>query len=301
MIGDVSGGKERQMQGFCFSIDVERDYRLDREFSTRGISEGLPGFLDLLRSHRIPFDLFFSGEIVPRVPRELVEGRAVEVSVGCHGLTHPPGFRSYLNRRTATAQAQDISKASKLIERHFGRRPMHFRAPNFSADHRTLAILAQQQYRVDSSVLPGRFVRRLRVLSVVDMRDAPIGPYHPSRSSITEIGDSPIVEVPVTANPVEPGSPLGLGFLNDAGPEAVVRAARAALGPYTVFLCHSWEMVDWASADRVAPWVRAASSSNLGSVETLVSLLDGLIEFTNMDSILRSEEWSSSPLRAGSD
>jgi len=56
--------KRPERPEICISIDVERDYRLDRRVTVRGIAEGLPVYLDALHSLEIPHDLFVSGEVV---------------------------------------------------------------------------------------------------------------------------------------------------------------------------------------------------------------------------------------------
>src|SRR3989337_545695 len=144
----------------CLSIDVERDYRTDDRMAVHGITEGLPGFIDILRSHRIPHDLMVSGEVAPLVPREIVEGHSDLAALGCHGHLHRPG---YLGRRSEAV----------------GRSPRHFRSPNFSVDRRTFAVLDRTGFRVDSSILPGRVVRRMRVFPLLDHRRAPHDPYRP--------------------------------------------------------------------------------------------------------------------------
>ena len=206
----------------CISIDVERDYRADRRMTVRGIAEGLPVYLDLLRSLQIPHDLFVSGEVAPDVPKEVFGVANGLVALGSHGLTHEPGVRSYLNRKRRPVIENERQKATQQILLRFGRTPLHFRAPNFSTSAQTLSVLERLGYRSDSSVLPGRYVRRWRTLPLLDHRNAPLDPYHPDPRSILQEGSSSILEVPVTPNPFHAGSPLGLGFLHDAGPLRIV-------------------------------------------------------------------------------
>ncbi len=106
----------------CISIDVERDYRLDGAFTTRGIEDGLPPVVDLLRSRELPFDLFVSGEIADRLPATLAHRLT---AIGCHGLRHPRGHRSYLNRMTVVAQRRQISEATERVRTATGTTPIH--------------------------------------------------------------------------------------------------------------------------------------------------------------------------------
>jgi len=146
-------------------------------------------------------------------------------------------------------------------------------------------LLDQLGYRSDSSVLPGRHVRRWKVLPLLDHRDAPTDPYHPDLRSPCREGASAILEVPITPNPFAAGSPLGLGFLHYSGTEAVLQAISRVHSRYVVFLAHSWEMVSWQDSDLVAPWVRRSSASSTKSLEDLVAHL-GATQYVNMDRIV---------------
>jgi len=250
----------------CISIDVERDYRADRRMTVRGIAEGLPVYLDLLRSLQIPHDLFVSGEVAPDVPKEVFGVANGLVALGSHGLTHEPGVRSYLNRKRRPVIENELQKATQQILLRFGRTPLHFRAPNFSTSAQTLSVLERLGYRSDSSVLPGRYVRRWRTLPLLDHRNAPLDPYHPDPRSILQEGSSSILEVPVTPNP----------FAN-----AIARLRSR----YVILLAHSWEMVSWRRSDPVAGWVPQASSSSPKPLERLLHHFGGS-RFVNMDRIL---------------
>lgn len=266
----------------CISIDVERDYRVDEAISVRGVQEGLPWFVDLLRSRDIPFDLFISGEIADVLPAGLNNQLT---SIGCHGMRHPPGPESYLNRMTMASVRRDVTHATDCVRKAIGQNPVHFRAPNFSADGRTISALEEAGYKVDSSVLPGRYVKRWRLIPLLDHRDAPVSPYHPDPNHLTREGGSRVLEVPLSPNGLLPVAPLGLGFLNARGPNETIRAATATPGRYAILLAHSWEMVDWHRGDPVAPWVRTAASSRPDPVAEFLDRFP-VSTFVNMDEIL---------------
>jgi len=278
----MDGGLVHKNPEICISIDVERDYRIDGVLSVRGIQEGLPSFVDLLRSHDIPFDLFISGETADVLPAGLHDQLT---TIGCHGMRHPPGPRSYMNRMTMAAVRRNVTEATECIRRAIGLTPVHFRAPNFSADCRTISVLQEAGYQVDSSVLPGRHVKRWRFIPLLDHRGAPVSPYHPDPRRLSRPGTSRLLEVPLSPNMLLPGGPLGLGFLNARGPDEAIRAAAATPGRYAILLAHSWEMVDWHSRDPVATWVRTASSGRLQSVERFLDHFSGSA-FVNTDGIL---------------
>lgn len=79
-----------------------------------------------------------------------------------------------------------------------------FRGGNLCADARTLDILEDLDYAVDSSVLPGHY-RELPDGVIVDHRgEAGNRPYKPARESHTTHGDRDLLEIPVSGL-----SPLG--------------------------------------------------------------------------------------------
>src|SRR5439155_27231687 len=116
---------------FCISVDVERDYRLDGKITVRGIEEGLPVFLDALRSRSVPFDLFVSGEIVPYLPSDFPKDGDALVSLVCHGLTNSAGLDGYLGRKSEDQHRADIEFATRTTEVNLRKTPRHFRAPSF--------------------------------------------------------------------------------------------------------------------------------------------------------------------------
>ena len=269
---------------FCISIDVERDFRKDAGLTVRGLVEGLPSFLDMLISRSIPFDLMVSSEILDAIPKDIVHARSDLVALGCHGRTHEPGYPA---RLSPARQRHELNRATETVERQWGRRPLIFRAPNFCANANTLDALIRLGYEKDSSVLPGRWVRRWGFLTTIDHRGAPERPYRPDPSRISRPGRSSILEVPVSPNPHVPGTPLGLGYLHAKGLEATLSAARPQERHNWVFLAHPWEMVRWEPGDAVAPWVRAVASPDPRHLESLISALSNS-RFVNMHSI--SEE-----------
>ena len=105
----------RQDFKVSISIDVERDYRLDGRITTRGVDEGLPVYFDLLRSHRIPCDLFVSGEVASEVASLGLSLNQSLVALGCHGFNHPAGPASYLSRKSDHVLKRELATATSII------------------------------------------------------------------------------------------------------------------------------------------------------------------------------------------
>jgi hypothetical protein len=139
----------------------------------------------------------------------------------------------------------ELKKATVTFRNVLGFAPESFRAPNFSANHYTVRALEQLGYKFDSSVLPGRVMKKWKLITFSDFRRAPRYPYHPSYDNIIEIGNTKLWELPLTENPLLEGAPLGVGFLNLCGLEATLGAImHTKYTKYLTFLIHPYELVD---------------------------------------------------------
>jgi peptidoglycan/xylan/chitin deacetylase (PgdA/CDA1 family) len=138
-----------------------------------------------------------------------------------------------------------LKRATAIFREVLGFTPKSFRAPNFSANYETIRSLEQLGYNIDSSVLPGRIMKQHQLFTLYDFRSAPRHPYHPSYDNIAKVGNSKLLEFPLTENPFLKGAPLGIGFLNMSGPEATLNAIEHIQeGDYLTFLIHPYELVE---------------------------------------------------------
>jgi len=224
---------------------------------TRGIDEGLPEFLSILDDFQVKADFFFLARIAKDRPDLVKRLAKAGHGIGNHGLDH-----RFLCTRPVDAQRQDVLESTRILERATSARPTMFRAPNFSVNRATLRILEQAGYSIDSSVLPGRHVKRFGILRAYDHRGAPQEPYWPLRDD-RHTGGNDLLEVPVTANPLQPGTPVGLGALNRFGPGPLVELFRTTTLRTVLFLAHPWEAIDLASAYPGIPqgYARVCSSN----------------------------------------
>jgi hypothetical protein len=226
------------MTYFSVSVDVEEDLPGILPYGVRGIEEGLPALLDILDDLHLRADFFFLASVAREYPDLVREVASKGHAVGNHGLDH-----GLLCQKPIEVQRKDIRVSTRALTDLAGVRPVMFRAPNFSVDDFTLAILEDEGYLIDSSVLPGRLLRRV-FRNLYDHRRAPSRPYHPRlRTSDTR---GRLLEIPVTANPLRPGAPLGQGALNVNGPTKLLEIVRSLSVGVFVFLIHPWELVDLA-------------------------------------------------------
>ena len=268
------------MTRFSVTVDVEEDLPGLVPRSFLGVDEGLPRLLGLLDELRIPADFFFLSSIVrarPELTRAIADGG---FGIGNHGLDH-----EFLCAKSPARQQSDIVESTKVLESITGERPLMFRAPGFSADSTTLGILDRLGYSIDSSVLPGRFVRRLRLFSVYDHRGAPTEPFHPHAEG-PRAPRLRLLEIPVTENPLRPGAPLGLGALIYFGETRLVEVVRKTATNNVLFLVHPWELID---VDRVYPSLPMGyangCSADLEPLRRFLLAIKGSVQIASLDAI----------------
>lgn len=248
------------------SIDLEAD--LGQPYSVHGLRDGLPRIMKALHDRSVPVSLFVAGDVAREAYEIASQWLSAEVALGSHGMGHSTSYYSHLSR---AKQTQLIRRSVERISDAGWDTVEAFRAPNFGADSRTLAALRDCHLSTDSSVLPGRLVRRWRVLRSLDHRGAPRGTYEPDLNSIRRAGRSGLLEIPVTENPHSPGGPIGLGFLNFAGLETTMSAIEVVMEPYAMFLIHPWEAVQLSDRKPGLPsWVQRGCSGRVASFEKLL-------------------------------
>lgn len=88
-----------------------------------------------------------------------------------------------------------LENVTSAIANLVGKSPTSFRAGRFGMDGRTLAVLPEFGYTIDTSVTP---LAEHTKDGGPDFRMAPMLPYRPSRIDICKNGDVPIIEIPVS-------------------------------------------------------------------------------------------------------
>ncbi len=251
------GAEVRKM--IHISVDVEEDYHLAQP-SYRGVAEALPRLLDLFLELRVPASFFVTSDVLHRFPglvqRIINEGH----HLGSHGESHRAGGYAGKPRKQ---QIEELRRVRETIG-SLASKPSSFRAPNFLIDSSTIAALAEVGFDIDSSILPGRVVRRTRNSPRIDFRGALWQPYLISPPGPSNTVLRAVTEVPVAANMLAPGSPLGLGYVNLAGPDAALNAIRLFPAPFLVLLVHPWEAIDYPSDARIPKWMKGGCMSDLG-------------------------------------
>lgn len=132
------------MKTACLTVDMEQDCP-PYLTSYRGVEEGTPRLLALLRKEGIKATFFTTGDIARRFPRIVAEIVAEGHELGCNGDTH----RDFCLLCFADAR-REIAEATAVL-RQFS--PcISFRAPYLRFPRQFLPLLEEYGYRIDSSV-----------------------------------------------------------------------------------------------------------------------------------------------------
>lgn len=128
----------------AFTVDVEQDVPPFLQ-TWQGVEKGLPTMLELLARYNVPATFFVTGLAAEKFP-----GIVAEISqkheVACHGHEH-----ERFDILAVEEQRKRIEKATDILQRLTGEKPLGFRAPNFKATRQTFAVLKQIGYMYDAS------------------------------------------------------------------------------------------------------------------------------------------------------
>ena len=127
----------------AFTIDVEQD--CPPYLNTwRGIEEGMPRLLDLLKSENVPATFFCTGEVARRFPKSIEQIVSAGHELGCHGDTH--------------AKFTDISRQEAMNEIRNSKAVLSeydsvtsFRAPYLKFPQTYTSLLKENDFKLDSS------------------------------------------------------------------------------------------------------------------------------------------------------
>lgn len=220
----------------------------------RGITEGLPRFLDLLDAHGIRGTFFVEGVLARLAPDAVLEVARRGHEVGCHGLAHESYGGPHRIDETIphprilegrTVKAAALRQAKELLEDLIGVRVISFRAPFLHIDSTGSAAAADAGFLIDSSL-----ENRLFGFPSIPLHLDPGDPLAPSSTE----GQPPhrLIEVPVSVDPRprlrshHPYALVGQGPQTRSVLERIIMMASmfAGAAPALVFLVHPWEFIE---------------------------------------------------------
>ncbi len=251
------------------SIDVECDkderWEVRRPLAFRGVEEGIGERLaPLFREYGVRATYLLSPEVIRHDQSVAVLKATVDSELGSH--LHPEFVRSSTMVATTSGVAcqmseederSDLEELSHAFADTFGTRALSYRAGRYGASARSLRILSELGYLVDTSVTPHK-----RWDYGLDFRGASDAPYFPDPDDITKMGPpGGIMEVPISLRPSRaPGFVRGVAELSARSRLGFTRDfAKWARGP-------AWFRPGWSSRKTLIGFVRAASHGEYGGV-----------------------------------
>lgn len=274
----------------ALSFDLEHWYtatllRDEVEDPTVRIERSTEIVLDLLDAHDLTATFYVVGEVAEAFPdlvRRVAEAGHV---VGSHGHTHRPLFEL-----THEAFRDELVRSTEAIAAATGRRPVGFRAPNFSVTAETawaFDVLEACGYDYDSSVFPVR-------TPMYGVAGAPAGPYAVRDDPFESAGPprpDAFNEVPVAVFHPSLRLPVAGGFYARLLPFRVLRRGLRNLNarghPATLYF-HPWEFNPRVGSDLegVPPHKRFVSSYGIEGLATKLGRLLESAPFGPVEAIL---------------
>lgn len=139
----------------CLSIDMEQD--CPPFLSTyRGVEEGTPLFLKLLREENIPATFFTTGDVAQRYPELMQQIVDQGHELASHGYSH-----KRFDAMTETEAEDEIVKSLEILKKFYP--VVSFRAPNLEFPEKFLPLLEKNGIRLDSSTAHYKFTHRDRI------------------------------------------------------------------------------------------------------------------------------------------
>jgi peptidoglycan/xylan/chitin deacetylase (PgdA/CDA1 family) len=152
----------KKMAQVALTIDVEQDAPPFLN-TWQGVEKGLPLMLEVLAKYDVTATFFITGLAAERFP-----GLIAEISqrheISCHGYEH-----ERFDRLSVKEQWKRIQKATEILQKITGTKPLGFRAPNFKLTVQTFAILEQIGYIYDASKVSYKRTPRQNGSSLIEI------------------------------------------------------------------------------------------------------------------------------------
>lgn len=163
------------------------------------LREGMPRLLELYAQYGVKSTFFYTAymaELYPEVVRLAVKAGH---EVGSHGKSHIIG--NGFDVMPYDKQVRHLDYSKKLLEDISGQEVISFRAPALRVSPDTATALIETGFRIDSSIASQRFDFFLSFGSKqkLSFLYAPRLPYRVSKNNIFKTGQSPLVELPLSA------------------------------------------------------------------------------------------------------
>lgn len=163
------------------------------------LDQGMPRLLDIYAKYGIKSTFYFTGYIAEKFPEVVKMILPYGHEVASHGYSHE--VDQAFDVLTYEEQVDHLDRSKKLLEDISGQEVISFRAPALRVNENTPRALIETGYKIDSSIASQRFDMFLSFGSIQKLKNlkAPRLPYRTSGDSLFQKGQSPLVEVPLTA------------------------------------------------------------------------------------------------------
>lgn len=227
-----------RLQTLCDAYGVRPSYLVTHEMATREPSRSI--LRDLLATGRCEIGAHLHPWSSPPYREEDLGGR----------------YPSQLDHAQLETQLRELTAA---IETSVGVRPVSYRAGRHGFDSRSLRILEELRYRVDTSVDPLFNETRKGGPSFAG---APVSPYWPDHDDVRRSGTSRVLEIPVSAA-TSPALPKSIERRFTSMPAIPWRGYLKRLGLHAVWLRPSYSSVEDAKALASALVARGVPTLNM--------------------------------------
>jgi len=175
------------------------NHKLRDKTSNYLLAQGMPRLLDLYDEYNIKTTFFFTGYVARLKPAlvKMASDRGHEIA--SHGLRHR--VEDAFDILPLKMQIAHLRESKNILEDICGTEVISFRAPAARANYNLPIALEESGYRIDSSVSPQRLDMMFSFGSMKKLNwiVAPRMPYFADRNNIFRKGNSPILEIPISA------------------------------------------------------------------------------------------------------
>jgi len=257
---------------FMVGVDTEADDQWTLEGRKRLSVENaraLPRLQTLCDAYGVRPSYLVTHEMATREPsrsilRDLSATGRCEIGAHLHPWSSPP-YREedlvgrYPSQLDDSQLETQLSELTAAIETSVGVRPVSYRAGRHGFDSRSLRILEELRYRVDTSVDPLFNETRKGGPSFAG---APVSPYWPGHPDVRTPGASSVLEIPVSSA-TTPALPKALERSFTNLPAIPWRGYLKRLGLRAVWLRPSYSSVEDAKALASALVARGVPTLNM--------------------------------------
>ena len=163
------------------------------------LNQGMPRLLDMYEKYGVKATFFFTGHIAQLYPDVVKMAYDRGHEVGSHGLTHE--VSKAFDVLSPEEQLSHLKQSKQILEDIIGDEVVSFRAPAARVDKGFPEILHEAGFIVDSSVSSQRLdmMFSFGALKKLHWLAAPRKAYFTQADNIFKRGESPVLEVPISA------------------------------------------------------------------------------------------------------